>query len=69
MRQFALDFRVGNLKTAKVGKIASELFKANSGDFTGYVVLTDVYGYEVWQDSDTIPLPAVREAAAAIAPV
>jgi hypothetical protein len=62
MRLFNLDLRVGNLKTAKVGKVASELFKANSGDFSGYLVLTDSYGYEVWQDSETIALPAVRVA-------
>jgi hypothetical protein len=62
MRHFELKSRVGNLKTNKVGAIASEMFKANSGDFNGYLILTDSYGYEVWDDSSTIPLPPVLTA-------
>ena len=57
MRNLEMNHRVGNLKTNKVGKIASALFKANSGDFTGFLVLTDCYGVEVWDDSVTIPIP------------
>jgi len=40
-----------------VGVIASSGFKVNSGDFNGYVVLTDRYGYEVWDDNAIVILP------------
>jgi hypothetical protein len=57
MKNFELNQRVGNLKTDKVGKIASGFFKAHSGDFNGFVVQTDHYGYEVWDAAVTILLP------------
>jgi hypothetical protein len=57
MKNFELNQPVGNLKTDKVGKIASAFFKAHSGDFNGFVVLTDRYGYEVWDAAFTIQLP------------
>ncbi len=69
MRNLELNHRVGNLKTNKVGLIASTMFKANSGDFTGFLVLTDSYGYEVWDDSVTIPIPADAVPAAVPPPV
>ncbi len=61
MRNLELNHRVGNFKTNKVGKIASAMFKANSGDFNGFLVLTDNYGYEVWDDSATISIPTDPE--------
>ncbi|HEY5038990.1 MAG TPA: hypothetical protein VIJ93_07975 [bacterium] len=57
MKHFELNVSVGNLKTNKIGKIASAAFKANSGDFNGFVVLTDSYGYEVWDESSIVLLP------------
>lgn len=57
MRNLEMNLRVGNLKTDKVGIIASTGFKVNSGDFNGYVVLTDRYGYEVWDDNAIVLLP------------
>jgi hypothetical protein len=58
MRNLDMRLRVGNLKSEKVGVIASSGFKVNSGDFNGYVVLTDRYGYEVWDDNAIVILPA-----------
>ena len=63
MKNFELNQRVGNLKTDKVGKIASVFFKAHSGDFNGFVILTDHYGYEVWDAAVTILLPSDFETA------
>jgi hypothetical protein len=57
MRNLGMRLRVGNLKSEKVGVIASSGFKVNSGDFNGYVVLTDRYGYEVWDDTAIVILP------------
>jgi hypothetical protein len=57
MRNLAMRLRVGNLKSEKVGVIASSGFKVNSGDFNGYVILTDRYGYEVWDDNAIVILP------------
>lgn len=68
MRNLELNHRVGNLKTNKVGKIASAMFKANSGDFNGFLVLTDNYGYEVWDDSATISIPSDAVPAAPATP-
>jgi hypothetical protein len=50
--------RVGNFKTNKVGTVLSPKFSGASGEFHGYVVATDLYGYEVWDDSNVVPLPA-----------
>jgi hypothetical protein len=58
MKHLELNVPVGNLKTSKIGKIASAGFKANSGDFNGFVVLTDSYGYEVWDESSIVVLPS-----------
>jgi hypothetical protein len=57
MKNIELNQPVGNSKTNKVGKIVSAVFKANSGDFNGFVVLTDGYGYEVWDGSSIVILP------------
>jgi hypothetical protein len=48
---------VGNCKTGKVGKIASGVFKGAHGDFNGYVILTDLYGYEVWEELAVVAFP------------
>jgi hypothetical protein len=58
MRSLELNQRVGNLKTDKVGKIASTGFRVNSGDFNGFVILTDRYGYEVWDSAVIVILPS-----------
>ena len=57
MRDIKMDQRVGNIKTDKVGKIASSGFRVNSGDFNGFVVLTDRYGYEIWDTAVVAVLP------------
>jgi hypothetical protein len=57
MRNLEMYQRVGNLKTDKIGKIASGGFRVNSGDFNGYVILTDRYGYEIWDDTVIVLLP------------
>jgi hypothetical protein len=57
MDNFEMNQRVGNLKSSKVGKIFSPYIKANAGDFKGFVILTDSYGYEIWQKEDCIILP------------
>jgi hypothetical protein len=57
MRDIKMDQKVGNIKTDKVGKIASGGFRVNSGDFNGFVVLTDRYGYEIWDTQVIAVLP------------
>jgi hypothetical protein len=69
MKHYELNQPVGNLKTNKLGKIASAYFKANSGDFNGYVVLTEGYGYEIWDDSTVIALPPDFTHSAPLPPV
>jgi hypothetical protein len=59
MEKLGLNQRVGNLKTDKVGKIASAFFQANRGDFSGFVVRTDLYGLELWDAAFTVQLPKV----------
>ena len=54
---FELNQQVGNYKTGRVGKIASPLFKGAHGEFEGFVVLTDYYGYEVWMESSVVLFP------------
>lgn len=54
---YTLNQRVGNSKTGKVGKIASSPFKGAHGDFNGFVILTDRYGYEVWEEMSIVALP------------
>ena len=55
---YELNQRVGNWKTGKVGKIASAVFKGAHGDFNGFVILTDLYGYEVWEELVVVAFPA-----------
>lgn len=69
MKHHELNQPVGNLKTNKLGKIASAYFKANSGDFNGYVVLTEGYGYEIWDDSTVIALPPDFSPSPSLSPV
>jgi hypothetical protein len=59
MSTFALNQRVGNFKTQKVGAILSESFRGASGEFRGFLILTDLYGQEIWEESDIVPLPAI----------
>ncbi len=54
---YTLNQMVGNCKTGKVGKIASAPFKGAHGDFNGYVILTDRYGYEVWEELSIVAFP------------
>ncbi len=56
MKSLEINQRVGNLKTDKVGRIASSLFRSGS-DFNGYVILTDHYGYEVWTYDVLVTFP------------
>jgi len=56
MKSLEINQRVGNLKTDKVGKIASSLFGSGS-DFNGYIILTDHYGYEVWTNDVIVSFP------------
>ncbi len=57
MKALEINQRVGNLKTDKVGRAASGLFRIASGDFNGYIILTDHYGYEVWSNEVIVPFP------------
>jgi len=56
MKSLEMNQRVGNLKTDKVGRIASGLFRSGS-DFNGYIVLTNHYGYEVWNSEVVVLFP------------
>ncbi len=57
MFQFAVDHRVGNFKTNKVGTLMSQLFKGASGEFHGFVVSTEKDGLEIWDQSAVVLLP------------
>lgn len=58
MPAFELNQKVGNFKTNKVGVISSASFKGASGEFRGFVVLTDRDGYEIWEEVAIVHLPA-----------
>ncbi len=64
--QYQTNQMVGNFKTNKVGKIAHGPFQGAHGDFNGFIILTDHYGYEVWEESVLVAFPPdfVKPAAA-----
>lgn len=51
------DQRVGNIKTQKVGTIASEQFKGASGEFKGHVIKLENNLLEIWETSVIALLP------------
>lgn len=55
--RYELSQRVGNYKTGKVGRVASAPLKGAHGEFDGFVILTDHYGYEVWEEATLVALP------------
>ncbi len=57
MSLFTLNQKVGNYKTNKVGTIASESFRGASGEFRGFLVLTEREGHEIWDESSLVVLP------------
>ena len=55
--KYEMNQQVGNYKTHRVGKIASASFKGAHGEFEGFVILTDHFGYEVWEEAAIVVLP------------
>jgi len=60
MAGFALNQKVGNFKTHKVGTIISEPFRGASGEFRGFLIQTDLYGQEIWEESSIVLLPSAH---------
>lgn len=58
MPAFELNAKVGNFKTNKTGTVTSASFKGASGEFRGFVILTDRDGYEIWEEVTMVHLPA-----------
>ena len=55
--QYQTNQMVGNCKTNKVGRIAHGPVKGAHGDFDWFIILTDHYGYEIWEESVLVVLP------------
>ncbi len=55
--ELAKHQRVGNIRTGKIGAIASEQFKGAGGEFKGHVVTLENNLVEIWDLSVITLLP------------
>jgi len=53
----AVNMRVGNIRTNKVGTIISEQFRGANGEFRGHVIKIDENVFEIWDVTSIAALP------------